>query len=329
MAKEKTYRINPETLRYEVEKVREHHFLRLAGMVALGLVLFLLYLELYVHVLGLELPKTILLKRENARLSEKVELLSGRLDAYERALGDLGARDNGIYRSVYGLDEIPEEVRGAGFSGVNRYADLEGVKLSELKKSVVRVDVLLKRAYLQSKSYDEVESVAAEAGDRISHIPAICPISTDPTTYHLSSPFGYRSDPMRGYRKFHSGMDFACPPGNPVYATGDGVVIKAEHDFFGYGNNIIISHGFGYKTRYAHLKTIEVEEGEKVIRGQRIGLSGNTGRSTEPHLHYEVIYRNEHVNPYGFMDLTVPVEEYEAILSSAAGDMETGEGEES
>ena len=211
--------------------------------------------------------------------------------------------------SVYGLDEIPEEVRGAGFSGVNRYAALDGMKLDGLKKSVVRVDVLLKRACIQSKSYDEVETVASEAGDRNSHIPAICPISTDPKTYHLSSPFGYRSDPMRGYRKFHSGT-----------------VIKAEHDFFGYGNNIIISHGFGYKTRYAHLKSIEVEVGEKVVRGQRIALTGNTGRSTGPHLHYEIIYRNEHVNPYGFMDLTIPAEEYEAILSSAAVDMETGEG---
>ena len=326
MAREKTYRINPETLRYEVEKVREHHLLRWAGMAVLGLVLFLLYMWLYVHVFGRELPKTILLKRENARLSGKVELISGRLDAYERALEDLGARDNGIYRSVYGLDEIPEEVRGAGFSGVNRYAALDGMKLDGLKKSVVRVDVLLKRACIQSKSYDEVETVASEAGDRNSHIPAICPISTDPKTYHLSSPFGYRSDPMRGYRKFHSGMDFACPPGNPVYATGDGTVIKAEHDFFGYGNNIIISHGFGYKTRYAHLKSIEVEVGEKVVRGQRIALTGNTGRSTGPHLHYEIIYRNEHVNPYGFMDLTIPAEEYEAILSSAAVDMETGEG---
>jgi len=328
VARQKTYRINPMTLRYEVEKAPEHHFLRWTGMVVLGLVLFVLYLWVYVHVLGLELPKTILLRRENARLSEKVELLSGRLDAYERALEDLGARDNGIYRSVYGLDEIPEEVRGAGFNGVNRYAALEGMKQDALKKSVVRVDVLLKRAYLQSKSYDEVESVAREAGDRISHIPAICPISTDPTTYHLSSPFGYRSDPLRGYRKFHSGMDFACPPGNPIYATGDGVVTKAEHEFFGYGNNIIISHGFGYKSRYAHLKTIEVEVGDKVVRGQRIGLSGNSGRSTGPHLHYEVIYRNEHVNPYGFMDLTIPAEEYEAILSSVGADMETGEGAE-
>ena len=145
-------------------------------------------------------------------------------------------------------------------------------------------------------------------------IPAIAPINPDATDYRISSYYGYRHDPLTGRTKHHHGMDFAMKPSHPIYVTGDGVVEQVKYDFYGYGNSIVIDHGFGYKTRYAHLKSIDVFAGMKVKRGQRIALSGNSGRSTGPHLHYEVIYRDRAINPLNFMDLQISSEEYQQMI---------------
>ena len=149
-------------------------------------------------------------------------------------------------------------------------------------------------------------------------IPAISPVVPDRSIYRLSSSFGYRSDPFTGKSKRHSGVDFALKPGNPIYATGDGVVEKVKYEFYGYGNQVLIDHGFGYKTRYAHLKSINVVEGMKVKRGERIGDSGNSGRSSGPHLHYEVIYKDKHINPANYFDLTITPEEYSTMVQNTA-----------
>ena len=301
-------------------KLSHHRFVRAVGVVFFAILLFLMYLWLYVHVFNLSLPKTVLLRNENASWRSRMEQLSVRLNACERALGDLQMRDDGIYRSVFGMDTIPSGVRHSGLGGPNRYEEFEGIeKGSPLMKTTVRLDGLEKMAYVQSKSYDEIEKMSDLAGDRAAHIPAISPISTDTRTYSLSSPFGYRSDPLEGFQKLHSGMDFACKPGNPVYATGDGTVETASNEFFGYGNCIVIDHGFGYKTRYAHLEAMEVYEGMPVRRGQRIGTTGNSGRTTGPHLHYEIIYQDQPINPYGFMDLSLPPEEYAKFTNITTG----------
>ena len=131
--------------------------------------------------------------------------------------------------------------------------------------------------------------------------------------------FSARSDPITGVSKFHSGMDFACDPGNPIYATGDGVVIKVAHESTGYGNHVEIDHGFGYVSRYAHMSAIDVEEGQKVSRGDFIGLSGRSGRATGPHLHYEIIYRKDHVNPYQYMDLDISAADYAGMVRKPEG----------
>mgnify|MGYP004678073941 FL=1 len=149
-------------------------------------------------------------------------------------------------------------------------------------------------------------------------IPAIPPVLPDKSKYRISSTFGYRSDPISGVSKMHTGFDFACKPGNPVYASGDGVVSSVSFDLFNYGNSVVIDHGFGYKTRYAHLKTIFVAEGMKLKRGECIGESGNSGKSTGPHLHYEVIYRGRFVNPVNYFDLEMPVEEYASMVKNTA-----------
>lgn len=278
-----------------------------------------LYFWLYTSVLGLELPKTIILKKKNAEWCSRVEVLNRQLDRYDEALTALQMRDDDIYRSIFGMHEIPAEVRNAGFGGVNRYEYLEAVdNHGLLTNTVMRLDVLTKRTFVQSKSFDEVAQLSKRAGDMASCIPAIPPIVPDKKIYRLSSRYGYRSDPFTGKTKRHSGVDFALKPGNPIYATGDGVVEKVKFEFFGYGNSVVINHGFGYKTRYAHLKSIGVVEGMKVKRGECIGESGNSGRSSGPHLHYEVLYKDKHVNPSNYYDLTITPEEYATMVQNTA-----------
>ena len=278
-----------------------------------------LYFWLYTSVFGLEPPKTVLLKKQNAEWCSKMEVMNRQLDRYEEALTALQMRDDDIYRSIFGMHEIPAEVRNAGFGGVNRYAYLDGMDQNGLLKSTtVRMDVLTKKSYVQSKSFDEVAQLSKKAGDMASCIPAIPPINPDPSKYRLSSSFGYRTDPVHGRSARHLGVDFALDSGNPVYSTGDGVVESVKFEFFGYGNQVVIDHGFGYKTRYAHLKNVGVVEGMKVKRGECIGESGNSGKSTGPHLHYEVIYKGSPVNPSNYYDLTITPEEYGTMVQNTA-----------
>ena len=292
MATIKKYVLNPKTLSYEVKKrSRSSRALRTVTMFVMSLGMAVLYFWLYTGVFGMELPKTILLKKTNAQWHSKVEVLNRQLDGYDKALTSLQMRDDDIYRAIFGMHEIPSEVRNAGFGGVNRYSHYDGLGHSaQLKTTAMRLDILTKKTYVQSRSFDEVAQLSKRAGDMASCIPAIPPVVPDRSIYRLSSSFGFRSDPFTGRSKRHTGVDFALKPGNPIYATGDGVVEKVKFEFFGYGNQVLIDHGFGYKTRYAHMKSINVVEGLMVKRGECIGESGNSGRSSGPHLHYEVLY---------------------------------------
>ena len=324
MAKIKKYVFNPKTLSYEIRKrSRKSRILRSVALLVGSVVMAVLYFWLYTSVLEWELPKTALLKKKNAEWCSKVEVMNRQLDRYDEALQALQMRDDDIYRSIFGMHEIPSEVRNAGFGGVNRYEDLELVdQHGYLKETVMRLDVLTKKSYVQSKSFDEVAQLSKRAGDMASCIPAIPPVVPDRKIYRLSSSFGYRSDPFTGKTKRHSGVDFALKPGHPIYATGDGVVVSVKFEFFGYGNSVVVDHGFGYKTRYAHLKSIGVAEGMKVKRGECIGISGNSGRSSGPHLHYEVIYKDRHVNPANYYDLTITPEEYSTMVQKIADSSE-------
>lgn len=304
----------------ELREEKKHRFLKVLGVVLSGAVLFCLYLWIYVYVLGQDLPKTALLKRWNADWLSRMEQMEGRLDRYEEVLDLLEVRDDRIYRSVYGVDGIPAAVREGGLPPVERYPGLETLERSNLlRRTMTRLDRLQKMAFVQSKSLDDLESLAQTAGDKAAHIPAIPPMNTDPDTYRMTSPFGGRSDPITGAGKMHTGMDFACPPGNPVYATGDGTVILVESDFYGYGNHIEIDHGFGYESRYSHLEAMYVFPGQKVRRGDCIATSGRSGRVTGPHLHYEVMYRGEYVNPAAYMDLDLSPEDYAAMVRKPFG----------
>lgn len=320
MSTRKKYIFNPKTLSYEVKRrSRRSRALRTAAMFAVSLGMAVLYFWLYTGVLGLEPPKSVLLKKTNAEWRSKVEILNRHLDEYDAALVSLQMRDDDIYRTIFGMHEIPSEVRNAGFGGVNRYSHYDVMSQSSpLKGTAVRLDVLTKKTYVQSRSFDEVAQLSKRAGDMASCIPAIPPVVPDRSIYRISSSFGYRRDPFTGRTARHTGVDFALKPGNPVYATGDGVVEKVKFEFFGYGNNIVIDHGFGYKTRYAHMKSINVVEGMKVKRGECIGESGNSGRSSGPHLHYEVLYKDRHINPSNYYDLTITPEEYSTMVHNTA-----------
>lgn len=316
------YILNPETLLYEIKEVSLRSklmkgFLLVAGSVALSV----LYLWVFTSVLGMDLPKTALLKAEKARWDARVSLMNSRLDRYESNLEALMIRDDDIYRSIFGMNEIPASVRMAGIGGVDKYAYLDGLESSNtLKNTVMRLDRITRMTYVQSKSFDEVAAVSKRAGDMASCIPAVPPIIPDPSKYNLSSRFGYRSDPFTGQAKMHTGVDLAMKVGNPVFATGDGVVESVEFDFFGYGNCVNIDHGFGYKTRYAHLNTISVIEGMKVKRGDRIGDVGKSGRASGPHLHYEVFYKGDRVNPMNYFDLSMSKQEYLDMINRGNGD---------
>ena len=310
------YILNPETLLYEMKEVS------LKSKVFKGLLLFagsvamaVLYIWLFTSVLGYDLPKTAFLKAERARWDARMDLMNTKLDRCEESIEALRVRDDDIYRSIFGMNEIPAGVRNAGIGGVDRYYFLDGLESDDrLKNTALRIDRLTRKVYVQSKSFDEVAAVSKTAGDMASCIPAIPPIVPDPSRYRMSSPFGYRTDPFTGASRMHTGLDFAMKIGNPVYATGDGVVESVKFEFFGYGNSITIKHGFGYETIYAHLNSVKVIEGMKVKRGDCIGESGKSGRSSGPHLHYEVVYKGRKVNPANYLDMSMSVQEYSDML---------------
>ncbi len=307
---ERRYIFNEQTKSYEIERRSARSTFYNTGITFLaGLACFLLYFFVFNRLLGFDTPKAMWLERSNQALAGEISLLETRAAAQDEVLLDLSLRDNLVYRPVFGMGEIGPDVREAPLGGEERYADYLGLDHQQLMTAAARrVDVLSRKAYVQSVSFDEVKVFSARAGDMASCIPSIYPVN--PKTVQITSPFGARYHPIRQAVVFHEGVDLAGPAGQPVYATGDGVVVSASFNFSGYGNVVIIDHGFGYKTRYAHLKEIKVVEGQVVIRGDKIGTLGSSGLSTGPHLHYEVIYRGVQINPWNFLNPDISPEEY-------------------
>ena len=307
---EKKYIFNEQTKSYEIDRRSTRAALYKTGAVLLaGLACFLLFFFLSTRLWHLPTPKERWMTRRNRVLTEQLALLSNRTEDQQAALLELSRRDNLIYRPVFGMEEIGGEVREAGLGGEERYEAYLGLDHQNLMTlSARRVDQLTRMAYVQSRSFDEVKIYSARAGDMASCIPSIYPVN--PKTVQITSPFGARFHPIRQEIVFHEGVDLAGPAGQDVYATGDGVVETTEVNFSGYGNVIVIDHGFGYKTRYAHLQEIKVIAGQIVIRGDKIGTLGSSGLSTGPHLHYEVLYRGVQVNPWNFLNPDISPEEY-------------------
>ena len=245
------------------------------------------------------------------------DILNKKLTQLEAVVSNVEERDNNLYRVYFEASPIPEEQRRAGFGGVNRYKDLEGYDNSDLViNTAKRLDILTKQTVVQSRSLDEIERLAANKAALIEAIPTIQPVKNKDLT-RIASGFGYRSDPFTKARKMHFGMDFTAKRGTPVYATGNGVVKRADSRSSGFGKHIRIDHGFGYISLYAHLSKYNVRRGQKVKRGDIIGYVGNTGRSAGPHLHYEIIKDNKKINPLNFYYGNLSPEEFEALLTQS------------
>ncbi|TDR24008.1 M23 family metallopeptidase [Flavobacterium cheniae] len=277
---------------------------------------FLIFL-LLINTSYFETPKDKIQAREIEALALNYKVLNKKLDLMNEVLEAIENRDNNIYRIYFNTTPISEEERKAGFGGVNRYKDLQGYNNSELMENTTkRVDILTKELVIQSKSLDEIVALAKQKEKLLAAIPAIQPVKNEDLK-QMASGFGYRSDPFTKIRKFHYGMDFTARTGTPIYATGDGVVYKADASLSGYGNHIQIQHGYGYKTLYAHLSKYKCRPGQRVKRGDIIGYVGSTGRSQAPHLHYEVFKNGERVNPLNFYYGSISAKEYIEISKLA------------
>jgi murein DD-endopeptidase MepM/ murein hydrolase activator NlpD len=277
---------------------------------------FLIFL-LLINTSYFETPKDKIQAREIEALALNYKVLNKKLDLMNEVLEAIENRDNNIYRIYFNTTPISEEERKAGFGGVNRYKDLQGFNNSELMENTTkRVDILTKELVIQSKSLDEIVALAKQKEKLLAAIPAIQPVKNEDLK-QMASGFGYRSDPFTKIRKFHYGMDFTARTGTPIYATGDGVVYKADASLSGYGNHIQIQHGYGYKTLYAHLSKYKCRPGQRVKRGDIIGYVGSTGRSQAPHLHYEVFKNGERVNPLNFYYGSISAKEYIEISKLA------------
>ena len=211
----------------------------------------------------------------------------------------------------------------AGFGGVNRYKEWEGFDNSNLLISAAkRLDVITKQIVVQSKSLDEIAELAEEKEKLLAAIPAIQPVRNEDLT-RMASGYGYRTDPFTKARKFHYGMDFTAPRGTPVYASGDGVVTRADATAAGYGRHIRIEHGYGYESLYAHLYKYNVRVGQRVKRGDLIGFVGSTGRSEAPHLHYEIFKDGDKINPIHFYYGNLTAEEFNELLKASQQENES------
>jgi murein DD-endopeptidase MepM/ murein hydrolase activator NlpD len=312
MAKEK-YFFNPATLKYErIQKP----FIKILGKVFLylsGALVFALFI-LFMAYSFFDSPKEKLLKRELEQLTFHYQILNDKLDHLVLVLEDIQDRDDNIYRVIFEAEPIPGDVRKAGFGGADRYAKLEGYRNSDiLIETTQKLDKITSQLVVQSKSFDEVFDMAKNKSEFLASMPAIQPINNKDLK-RLSSFFGYRMDPFYKVMKFHEGVDFSAPIGTEIYATGNGEVVKIIKSKRAYGNNVLIDHGFGFHTFYSHCDEIIVTKGQQVKRGQVIATVGNTGKSTAPHLHYEVRKNGRPIDPINYFFNDITPEEYELIL---------------
>ncbi|GGW71866.1 peptidase M23-like protein [Winogradskyella epiphytica] len=316
MAKVKYY-YDSETLSYRRIKRKKTTTFKYATVFLTAAALFG-FLSFFVASQYIQSPKERQMARELQNMELQYELLNKRMDDAIAALENVEERDNAIYRLYFEANPIPIEQRRAGFGGINRYKKYEGFDNSELiGESNKRLDILEKAIVVQSKSLDEIAKLAEDKEKFLEAIPAIQPISNENLT-RMASGYGYRTDPFTKVRKFHYGMDFTAPRGTPIYASGDGIVKRADNSATGYGNHIRIDHGYGYMSLYAHLYKYNVKVNQRVKRGDLIGYVGSTGRSEAPHLHYEIFKDGERINPINFYYGNLSAEEYDELLQKAS-----------
>jgi len=316
------YQFNTKSLKIEkVHVTMKDRLKRLASSMAFGLVFGAVVIVLAYNFLSSPREKAMQNELEQYKLQYKI--MNDRLDKVQKVLADVQDRDDNIYRVIFEAEPVPSEVRKAGFGGVDRYEHLEGLANSQIVVNTAkRLDEITSQLVVQSKSYDEVFKLAKDKEKLIASIPAIQPVDFHDLR-RIGSLYGYRTDPFYKVSKFHEGIDFTAAVGTPIYATGDGVVSEAEYNSGGYGNKIVINHGYSYETVYAHLSKIKVKPGQRIKRGEVIGLMGNTGKSTAPHLHYEVHKAGTPMNPIYFFFNDITPAEYQAMIELSSKPSQT------
>lgn len=311
------YYYNTHTLRYEkLETPLRVKLLRLFGFIASSLVTAAIIVAIAFQYI--DSPKEKILQTENDALRQNYAMLQQRLDEMEKQMQELENRDNNVYRSIFESKPIPDSARVKEMEKTKELQLVQGMNENELLKSVsAQLNALTLKAAFQEKSYNDIETMIKNKEKLVAAIPAIQPVSNKNLT-RLASGFGYRIDPVYKVRKFHAGLDFTAAVGTPIYATADGVVKEAGFNAGGYGNNVVINHGYGYETLYGHMYRIKAKAGQKIKRGTIIGYVGNTGKSTGPHCHYEVHKNGQPVDPvyYFYNDLTP--EQFDRLLKLAA-----------
>lgn len=315
------YYYDTETCKYERVRTRKSDIvLNGLGLLSLTVMMAVGLLMLYDNYF--DSPKELILKNEVKELEFYYDKLNKDIEQLSQILDNIEQRDDNIYRVVLGAEPIEKSVRDAGIGGADRYADIRKKNISHSDLVITlheKVDKVRRKLYIESKSQDEVVQLAEKKEKLYASIPAIQPIANK-QLIALASGFGLRIHPVYKVKKMHNGIDFAASIGTPVYATADGTVTNLSVRFSGYGKMVEIDHGFGYRTRYAHMHDFAVKKGQQVKRGDLIGYVGNTGLSTAPHLHYEVFINDQRVDPvhYFFNDLTAA--EYEKILELASAE---------
>lgn len=263
-------------------------------------------------------PKVLLLRNVGDEYISKIHHFDSKFSQIEEFLADVQCQDDSCYRVLSGMEPLSADKRKASFGGINKYANLEGYYNTDLYVTYNRrVDILANRLNLQEQSYESVLRSARHSEDSILSIPAILPM--EPNSYRVSSAYGWRIHPINLRKLHHDGLDMAASEGQNVMCTGHGVVVSIINDSKGYGNQVVVDHGFGFKTRYAHLSRFLVNVGDTLNRGSIIGKVGNTGQSTGPHLHYEVITSKGKQNPENYFIQDMSSVEYKEMLESFSG----------
>ena len=312
------YYYDTETLSYKKIETSKSKRLGLIVLFVLSVMVVSIFLFIiYLNIPSVETPKEKAYKRELRNMKLEYESLNKQMDRMVSVLEDVERRDNKIYRVYFEANPIPKEQRNVGFGGVNRYNDLKGYNNSELLINTnKRLDKLKKRLVIQSKSLDKIKELADNKEAMLKSIPAIQPIPNDDLK-RISAGYGYRMHPILKYKKLHEGIDFSAPIGTPVYATGKARVEEARRSG-GYGKLVVLDHGFGYKSFYAHLSKFKVRRGQRVKRGDVIGELGNTGLSTGPHLHYEIQKNDKIINPINYFYGDLSPKEYSILRRRAS-----------
>jgi len=311
------YYYNTNTLRYEkLETPLRVKLLRVFGFIAAALVTAGLISYFAFQFIGS--PKERILEQQNANLRENYGQVKDRIASIQQQMQELEKRDNDVYRAIFEANPIPDSARAKEVANQLEIISVEKIKDNQLVAAIDEtLGNLSSRITAQKKSYDEVDKLVKNKEQLLAHTPAIQPVSNKDLN-RIASGFGYRIDPVYKTTKFHAGLDFAAPQGTQIYATADGIVITAGNTGNGYGNHVVINHSYGYETLYGHMVRVKVRNGQSVKRGEVIGWVGSTGKSTGPHLHYEVHKNKQKIDPIYFFYNDLTPEQFDLILKKAA-----------